>query len=180
MTDMRMQPDPSTNYPGRTYRFYTGTPIYPFGYGLSYTTFQYYIVSSPRHVSISLKHGDNCRSKHCCSISAAGSYCNGLFFYVKLRVKNTGTRAGAESVLLYFTPPHVHNAPQKQLIGFEKIYLEPHETKNVTFKIDVCKDLSIADEEGERKLALGKHILHIGNLLKYFSLRPSVEQKVFY
>lgn len=79
-------------------------------------------------------------------------------------------------MLLYFTPPHVHNAPIKQLIGFEKIYLEPREAKDVTFEIDVCKDLSIADEEGERKLALGNHILHIGNLEKYFALRPAVER----
>lgn len=96
---------------------------------------------------------------------------------MQIRVKNTGTRSGAESVLLYFTPPHVHNAPRKQLIGFEKIYLEPHEAKNVVFKVDPCKDLSIADEEGERKLAFGKHIFQIGNLRKYVVLRPSVERK---
>lgn len=72
----------------------------------------------------------------------------------------------------------MHNAPRKQLIGFEKIYLEPHEAKNVVFKVDVCKDLSIADEEGERKLAFGKHVFQIGNLRKYVVLRPSIKQKV--
>ncbi|XP_078166837.1 beta-xylosidase/alpha-L-arabinofuranosidase 1-like isoform X2 [Carex rostrata] len=178
MTDMRMRPDPSTNYPGRTYRFYTGTPIYPFGYGLSYTTFKYLVVKSPRRISIPLKDGNQCRSKHCRSIGAAGSYCNNLSFDVQIRVQNTGSRSGADSVLLYFTPPHVHNAPRKQLIGFEKIYLEPHEAKNVVFKVDVCKDLSIADEEGERKLAFGKHVFQIGNLRKYVILRPSIKQKV--
>ncbi|KAJ1703933.1 hypothetical protein LUZ63_003712 [Rhynchospora breviuscula] len=172
MTDMRMRPDPSTGYPGRTYRFYTGTPIYPFGYGLSYTTFKYSLLKAPGLVNIPT--GTACLFKHCQSINATSSYCNGLSFQVRVRVQNTGTRPGADSVLLYFTPPHVHNAPRKQLISFEKVYLEPWEAKNVVFKVDVCKDLSIADEEGGRKLALGIHSFQIGNLQKYIVLKPSL------
>ncbi|RWW07388.1 hypothetical protein GW17_00029231, partial [Ensete ventricosum] len=41
MTDMRMRPDPTTGYPGRSYRFYTGKTVYQFGYGLSYSNYSY-------------------------------------------------------------------------------------------------------------------------------------------
>ena len=44
---MRMRPDGSTGYPGRTYRFYTGPTIYPFGYGLSYTNFTHAFALAP-------------------------------------------------------------------------------------------------------------------------------------
>ena len=46
LTDYRMRPDPSTNYPGRTHRFYSGKPVYSFGAGLSYTSFERSIVWS--------------------------------------------------------------------------------------------------------------------------------------
>ncbi|KAJ0844411.1 putative glycosidase [Helianthus annuus] len=45
MTDRRMRPDPSSGYPGRTYRFYTGRKVFRFGYGLSYTKYAYEFVS---------------------------------------------------------------------------------------------------------------------------------------
>lgn len=47
MTDMRMRPDSSQGYPGRTYRFYTGNTIYDFGYGLSYSNFKHSFLSAP-------------------------------------------------------------------------------------------------------------------------------------
>jgi len=46
MTDMAMRPDPSRNYEGKTYRFYTGKPVFEFGHGLSYTKFSYSITGS--------------------------------------------------------------------------------------------------------------------------------------
>ena len=53
MTDMRMRPDSSQGYPGRTYRFYTGNTIYDFGYGLSYSNFKHSFLSVP--VSLTAK-----------------------------------------------------------------------------------------------------------------------------
>nr|GEX78139.1 probable beta-D-xylosidase 7 [Tanacetum cinerariifolium] len=46
MTDMRMRPDPSSGYPGRTYRFYSGKTVFDFGYGLSYSNYSYKFLSA--------------------------------------------------------------------------------------------------------------------------------------
>ncbi|WOK94229.1 beta-xylosidase/alpha-L-arabinofuranosidase 2-like [Canna indica] len=171
MTDMRMRPDKSTGYPGRTYRFYTGDTVYKFGDGLSYTDYAHHLVKAPKLVSIPLEEGHSCYSQHCKSVALAGDGCNNLAFDVHLRVHNTGDMAGSHTVFLFSTPPAVHNAPQKHLLGFEKVWLEPRGANKVVFKVDVCKDLSVVDELGNRKVALGSHVLHVGNLKHSLSLR---------
>lgn len=50
MTNLNMRPDKKSDYPGRTYKFYTGTPVFEFGYGLSYTTFKYKYVHGKLNV----------------------------------------------------------------------------------------------------------------------------------
>ena len=50
MSNMNMRPNASTGYPGRTYRFFTGTPIWEFGHGLSYSNFSYILVAAPRSI----------------------------------------------------------------------------------------------------------------------------------
>ncbi len=94
----------------RTYKYYTGTPLYPFGHGLSYTTFEYTDLTA-----VPKKNGAN--------------------FTVK--VKNTGDRAGEEVVMIYC---HEKNAPVrvpiKKLIAFERVSLRPDEEKVVTLKTD--------------------------------------------
>ncbi|KAJ3677342.1 hypothetical protein LUZ60_003066 [Juncus effusus] len=173
MTDMRMRPDPSTSYPGRTYRFYTGDPIYSFGDGLSYSEFSHRLVQAPKLISVPLEEGHTCYSEQCKSIDAGGSHCQdaGFQFQIQLRVQNNGKMQGAHTVFLFTTPPSVHNAPKKHLLGFEKVVLGPKGFGDVSFKLDVCKDLSVADEEGNRKVALGAHILHVGNLKHSLTLR---------
>ncbi|AQK46522.1 Beta-D-xylosidase 4 [Zea mays] len=69
-----------------------------------------------------------------------------------------------QTVFLFSSPPAVHNAPAKHLLGFEKVSLEPGQAGVVAFKVDVCKDLSVVDELGNRKVALGSHTLHVGDL----------------
>jgi beta-glucosidase len=99
---------------GRTYMYFKGEPLYPFGYGLSYTTFAY---SNLRTSSDSLR--------------ANGSVA------VSVSVKNTGSRAGDEVVQLYVS--HVGSAverPTKELKGFERVALRPGETKTVTMTLD--------------------------------------------
>lgn len=164
MNNMRMRPDPSTGYPGRTYRFYTGDVVYSFGDGLSYNDYGHHLVEAPKLISIPLEEGHACYSKRCKSIEAIGSRCENVAFDMHLRVHNPGRMAGSHTVFLFSTPPSVHNSPQKHLIGFEKIYLGPKGVGNVMFKVDVCKDLSLVDELGNRKVALGSHILHVGTL----------------
>jgi beta-glucosidase len=94
---------------GRTYMYFKGQPLYPFGFGLSYTTFEY----------------SNLRTS-ADSVNAAGEVA------VSVDVKNTGTRAGDEVVQLYVK--RVDSAvarPIKELRGFERIALRPNETRTV-------------------------------------------------
>jgi beta-D-xylosidase 4 len=172
MTDMRMRPDTSTGYPGRTYRFYTGETVFSFGDGLSYTTMSHSLVSAPpSEVPLQLAEGHACRSEECASVVAAGEHCEGLAYDVHLRVRNEGAVAGAHSVLLFSSPPSVHNAPVKHLLGFEKVSLAPGEAGTVAFRVDVCRDLSVVDELGQRKVALGGHTLHVGDVKHTMNLR---------
>jgi beta-glucosidase len=99
------------------YRYYDAKKVpvlFPFGYGLSYTTFKY---SQPRVSDISFKDVDGVT--------------------VSLDVTNTGKLAGAEIVQIYV---HDHEAslvrPEKELKGFAKVFLEPGETKTVSVKLD--------------------------------------------
>jgi beta-glucosidase len=94
----------------RTYKFFRGKPLYPFGYGLSYTTFKYSILTvKPK------KHGAD----------------------FTIDVTNTGSRVGDEVVLLY---NHKRNAdvrvPIKKLIAFKRVSLKPGETKTVQLKTE--------------------------------------------
>ncbi len=94
----------------RTYRYFTGTPLYPFGYGLSYTTFAYSDLEVPPAV-------------------AAGGEVS-----VKVNVTNTGKMAGDEVVQLYLTDEKASTPrPLRQLEGFTRITLEPGESRRVEF-----------------------------------------------
>ncbi|KAI0495470.1 hypothetical protein KFK09_021771 [Dendrobium nobile] len=167
MTDMRMRPDSSSGYPGRTYRFYSGDVVYSFGDGLSYTNFDYKLKNAPKLVSIPLEEGHECYEQTCNSLNVTNSLCQNLAFDVHLRVKNVGAMVGGHTVFLFYTPPEIHNAPKKHLLGFEKVKLEPKAARNVLFRVDFCKDMSLVDEMGNRKVALGSHVLHVGDL-KHF------------
>ncbi|KAG2300685.1 hypothetical protein Bca52824_037157 [Brassica carinata] len=135
MSNMNMRSDNSTGYPGRTYRFYSGETVQE----PSLPNFKVPI-SGP-----------------------IGPYC-GKVVEVQLRVKNAGNREGSHTVFLFMTPPAVHRSPVKHLLAFEKVRLGKKEKTVVRFTVDVCKDLSVVDETGKRKIALGEHVLHVGNL----------------
>ncbi|CAH8270598.1 unnamed protein product [Arabidopsis lyrata] len=168
MTNMNMRPDKSNGYPGRTYRFYTGETVYAFGDGLSYTNFNHQILKAPKLVSLDLDENHACRSSECQSVDAIGPHCDnavggGLNFEVQLKVRNVGDREGSHTVFLFTTPPEVHGSPRKHLLGFEKIRLGEKEETVIRFNVDVCKDLSVVDEIGKRKIALGHYLLHVGS-----------------
>lgn len=171
MTNMNMRPDPSNGYPGRTYRFYTGETVYSFGDGLSYSEFSHELTQAPGLVSVPLEENHVCYSSECKSVAAAEQTCQNLTFDVHLRIKNTGTMSGSHTVFLFSTPPSVHNSPQKHLVGFEKVFLHAQTDSHVGFKVDVCKDLSVVDELGSKKVALGEHVLHIGSLKHSMTVR---------
>ena len=94
---------------GRTYMYFKGQPLYPFGFGLSYTTFEYANLRTSAD-----------------SIKGTGEIA------VSVDIKNTGTRAGDEVVQMYVK--HVESAverPIQELRGFQRITLQPGETKTV-------------------------------------------------
>ncbi|MBN2485422.1 MAG: glycoside hydrolase family 3 C-terminal domain-containing protein [Bacteroidales bacterium] len=115
-------------------------PQYEFGYGLSYTTFEYGDIKLD---SDSVKSGNTIN----CSID----------------VKNTGKLAGKEAVLLFVTDEYASVCPVvKQLKRFTKIYLEPGETKTVTFKLEL-KDLMFVSSNNKRVYEPGSFKISIGN-----------------
>ena len=98
---------------GRTYMYFKGEPLYPFGYGMSYTTFAY----------SGLRTSSN-------SLSGTRS------ISVSVDVKNTGTRAGEEVVQMYIRYPNSSvRRPTKELKGFKRVALQPGQTKTVRIEL---------------------------------------------
>ena len=122
----------------RTYRYFDGEPLFPFGYGLSYTSFSY---SHPRV--------DNA------NVAADGAVT------VSVDVANTGAMAGDEVVQLYLTHPGVAGAPLRALQGFQRVHLARGQRKTVSFKLH-DRDLSIVDEAGKHRIVPGKVEVWVG------------------
>ena len=128
-------------------------PLFPFGYGLSYTTFNY----SPMTLSSN-------------SMSASGS------IQASVTVTNTGSREGAEVVQLYIRDLVGSIArPVQELKGFERINLKPGESRQVTFTIDADllkfynKDLDYVCEPGDFEVMIGTDSRNVQR--KQFTLR---------
>lgn len=129
----------SSGVPGRDYVFDDTQPMFPFGYGLSYTDFSYSDLSVEPAV-----------------ISAGDSVT------VQVTVENTGSREGAEVVQLFLNDLYSSTTtPVKALKGFQKIVLEPGEQKRVSFELKapemalVDKDYRYLVEEGEFRILIG-------------------------
>ena len=122
----------------RTYRYFNGKPLYPFGYGLSYTTFSYSGLSVPS------------------SAVAAGQPLG-----ADVTVTNTGQSAGDEVVQLYLKFPEVKGAPRVALRGFQRIHLEAGASQRVHFDLKE-RDLGIVTEEGNPIIAPGDYTISIG------------------
>ncbi|MFS8030369.1 putative glycosidase [Helianthus anomalus] len=170
MTNMNMRPNLTTGHPGYTYRFYKGTTVYPFGYGLSYSMFAQWVVRAPKSVKLSLDEDQVCRYPECKAVEVSDNNCRNSGFEVVVGVKNVGNMAGSYSVLLYSYPRWIRNVPQTDLLDFEKVFLAPQQVTMVTFHVDGCRHLSVVDEDGNRKVALGEHHLQIGDVTHYLYL----------
>lgn len=123
---------------GRTYRYFRGKPLYPFGYGLSYTTFRYSDLNLAR---TTVNAGDPVDAD--------------------VTVTNTGKTAGDEVVQLYLNFPPVPGAPQIALRGFQRIHLEPGASQKVHFELK-GRDLGMVTANGNPIIASGDYTISIG------------------
>jgi len=124
---------------GRTYRYFAGTPVYPFGYGLSYSTFEYGTLNIQ---------------------AVEGAPEGGL--RVTTTVRNTSNRAGEEVAQLYLDPPDFEGAPRIALRGFQRFELRPGEQRTLTFEL-TPRDLSFVTRDGVRQIFPGEHRVSIGS-----------------
>ncbi|HMG02044.1 MAG TPA: glycoside hydrolase family 3 C-terminal domain-containing protein, partial [Edaphobacter sp.] len=121
----------------RTYRYFAGKPAYPFGFGLSYTSFAYAHLkldkrikaSSPQHISV--------------------------------QIRNKGTVPGDEVVQAYLSYPGRPSAPIRALKSFQRVHLNPGEEKQVDVVLD-SRDLALVDESGRTKVDSGDYDLWVG------------------
>jgi beta-glucosidase len=123
---------------GRTYRYFAGTPVYPFGHGLSYTKFGY----APLTVT-----------------PARGGAENGL--RVTTRLTNQGDRPGEEVAQLYLDFPDRPGTPRIALRGFQRVALRPGEARSLTFDLSP-RDLSTVALDGARSVAAGTYRVTVG------------------
>uniref|UniRef100_A0A7N0TDX3 Fibronectin type III-like domain-containing protein n=1 Tax=Kalanchoe fedtschenkoi TaxID=63787 RepID=A0A7N0TDX3_KALFE len=174
MNDMSMRADPSRGFPGRTYRFYTGDQVYGFGGGLSYTKYEYKLMSGTDRISLSefIKTSPNEISEEQHQVDNLNfiqvdrlSCCDALKFYVQISVTNAGEKDGSHAVLLFARlPKHVPGTPEKQLVGFSRVHTTSRGTTEAVMLVDPCEHLSTADENGIKVLPLGDHVLMVDDL----------------
>ncbi|KAI8548244.1 hypothetical protein RHMOL_Rhmol07G0258200 [Rhododendron molle] len=170
MTDMRMRPDQSSGYPGRTYRFYNGKKVFEFGYGLSYTAFTYNFVSVSQknlhlnQLSSTTKAVQDSDSVHYLSVSNLGSErCEKAKYSAVVRVKNEGEMDGRNPVLLFIGRENARKgSPVKQLVGFRSVRLKAGERAEVEFELNPCEHFSRANEDGLMVIEEGNHYLLVG------------------
>jgi beta-glucosidase len=122
----------------RTYRYFSGKPLYPFGYGLSYTKFSYSDLSIPTQTI------------------AAGQPMS-----ADVTVANTGNLAGDEVVQLYLKFPPVKGAPNVALRGFARIHLDAGASQKVHFDLKP-RDFAMVTEDGNPIIAQGDYTISIG------------------
>lgn len=123
---------------GRTYRYFRGKPLFPFGYGLSYTEFAYDALALPREVK---SDGEA---------------------VVEVKVTNTGKRVGEEVAQLYLTHAAGPGASAvRTLKGFQRVSLQPGESKVVTFTL-TPRDLAVFTDVDGMAVRPGKVTVAVG------------------
>ena len=122
----------------RTYRYFKGNVQYPFGYGLSYTKFEYSNLTLPKKIKLNAK------------------------FSVHVNVQNTGKVMGDEVVQLYVSSSvRDENTPIRSLKGFERISLKPGEKKTVLFELDAL-EVGFFNKQGEKEVKSGNYYISVG------------------
>jgi beta-glucosidase len=137
-SDSQLPPFEDYSMKGRTYRYFKGEPLYPFGYGLSYTKFKY---SGLKLSSASLEAGKPLTAD--------------------VTITNTGNLAGDEVAELYLVPPQQGGNPLRSLAGFKRVHLAPKASTVVHFSLDP-RDLSEVDSAGKREVRAGAYQIYVG------------------
>ena len=123
---------------GHTYRYFRGQPLYPFGYGLSYTTFGY------------------------SNLTVGKTVVAGKPLQVTADVQNTGKLAGDEVVQLYITDASATVAvPIRNLAGVQRLNLKPGEKRRVSFTISP-RQMSVVLDNGKRVIEPGEFVISVG------------------
>ncbi|MHB1021967.1 MAG: glycoside hydrolase family 3 C-terminal domain-containing protein [Acidobacteriaceae bacterium] len=123
---------------GRTYRYFTGKPLYPFGYGLSYTKFAY---SNIKLSSTKISAGDT--------------------LTVEADVKNIGDVAGDEVSELYLSAPASDDLAKLSLSGFQRSTLQPNATRHLVFHLEP-RQISTVNLQGKRAVRAGEYTVYVG------------------
>ena len=132
---------PFTDYSmqGRTYRYFKGDPLYPFGFGLSYTKFKY---DNLKLSASKVKAGDELR--------------------ITAEVRNVGEKPGDEVVQLYVTDVTATvPVPIRSLAGVRRVFLKPGEKQNISFVLTGYQ-MSIIDDSGKRLVEPGEFLIGVG------------------
>lgn len=123
---------------GRTYRYFKGEPLYPFGYGLSYAKFEYGDLKMNKTVN------------------------TGANLEVSVDVRNAGKMAGDEVIQLYLSDPSASvPVPVRSLAGFERLNLKPGEKRTVRFTL-TPRQMSVVLNDGKRVLGPGQLNISVG------------------
>ena len=140
---------------GRTYRFFTREPLYPFGYGLSYTKFVY----------------SNLRTS--AAVISAGTPLT-----VSVEVQNVGERAGDEVAQLYLSDLAASvPVPLRQLQGFNRLHLAPGESQTVSFTLQP-EQFAVTGEDGQRFVEPGAFRIAVGGVQPGQVSRSAMESNV--
>jgi beta-glucosidase len=123
---------------GRTYRYFTGEPLYSFGFGLSYTSFVYRNIALPQTAAV------------------------GETIHVSAEIENAGDREGEDVVQLYISRTNASaEAPLRALQGFRRVALHPGEKRSVSFSIPPGA-FSYIDDSGARAVEAGSYQIYVG------------------
>ena len=165
--DSTFRPNAITGNPGRTHRFYTGTPVYSFGDGLSYSRFgtsllSEAVVTVPRTRLRSYAEAATVQNTFDRSGALPRRY--GPVHTARISVVNHGPMAGGYAVLAFVKSPRAGHdgAPIRELAGFEKVSLVPGQYTTVCLEI-YAHDLTLTRRGGGREVVEGNWHLQIGD-----------------
>jgi beta-glucosidase len=132
---------------GRTYRYFAGEPLYPFGYGLGHARFDY--------------------------ANARAEVAPGGTVHVSVDVTNAGEMGSDEVVELYLSHRGVELAALRELKGFKRIHLDSHASRTIEFDLS-SRDISVVDTAGARRIVPGDVDVWLGGGQQH--ARPGLPQ----